>query len=82
MNGSFYSSSIKDLVDRSSETVLGYLAKQNPFALDALQRNAWLSQIDLVRTQLRMAIDPPKEVFALAHRVGVLDLSGRARAQR
>ncbi len=52
MNGSFYSSSIKDLVDQSSETVLGYLAKQNPFALDALQRNAWLSQIDLVRTQL------------------------------
>ena len=53
MNGSFYSSSIKNLVDQRSETVLGYLAKQNPFALDALQRNAWLSQIDLVRTQLR-----------------------------
>jgi hypothetical protein len=52
MNGSFYSSSIRDLVDQGSETVLGYLAKQNPFALDALQRNAWLSQIDLVRNQL------------------------------
>jgi hypothetical protein len=51
MNNSFYSGSIKDLVDQGSETVLGHLAKQNPFALDALQRNAWLSQIDLVRSQ-------------------------------
>ena len=52
MNSAFYSSSIGNLVDQSSETVLGRLAKQNPFALDAPQRNAWLSQIDLVRTQL------------------------------
>src|ERR1035437_722830 len=52
MNNSFYSSSIRDLVDQGSETVVGHLAKQNPFALDALQRNAWLSQIELVRTQL------------------------------
>ena len=52
MNSSFYSSSIRDLVDQGSETVLGHLAKQNPFALDALQRNAWLSQIDLVCTHL------------------------------
>ena len=52
MNNSFYSSSVKNLVDEGSETVLGHLAKQNPFALDALQRNAWLSQIDLVRSKL------------------------------
>jgi hypothetical protein len=52
MNNSFYSSSIKDLVDQGSETVLGHLAKQNPFVLDALQRNAWLSEIDLVRSKL------------------------------
>jgi schlafen family protein len=48
----FYSSPIADVVDQASETILGHLAKRNPFALDALQRNAWLSQIDLVRTQL------------------------------
>jgi hypothetical protein len=52
MNSAFYSSSIKDLVDQTPETVLGYLAKPNPFSLDALQRNAWVSQIDLVRAQL------------------------------
>ena len=52
MSSSFYSSSVSRLVDQDSETVLGHLAKQNPFALDALQRNAWLSQIDIVRAQL------------------------------
>src|SRR6476619_4383746 len=53
MNGAFYSSSIQELVDQSPEAILGYLAKQNPFALDALQRNAWLSQIRLAREQFR-----------------------------
>ena len=48
----FYSSSIADAVDQTSEAILGHLAKRNPFALDALQRNAWLSQIDLVRTPI------------------------------
>lgn len=51
MNGSFYSSSVKELVDQSAESVLGCLAKNNPFALEALQRNAWLAQIRLVQTQ-------------------------------
>lgn len=53
MNGSFYSSSIKDLVDQSAESILGHLAKNNPFALDALQRNAWLEQIHIVQSQLK-----------------------------
>lgn len=53
MNGSFYSSSIKDLIDQSAESILGYLAKNNPFALDPLQRNAWLKQIHIVQSQLK-----------------------------
>jgi len=52
LNNSFYSSSIKDLVDQTPETVLGYLAKQNPFSLDALQRNAWLAQISILQREL------------------------------
>lgn len=52
MNGSFYSSPIRDLVDQSAESILGHLAKSNPFALDALQRNAWLEQIHIVQCQL------------------------------
>ncbi|TQF31970.1 DUF2075 domain-containing protein [Bradyrhizobium sp. UNPA324] len=51
MNGAFYSSSIQALVDLTPDAILGRLAKQNPFALDALQRNAWLSQIELARAQ-------------------------------
>ncbi|TAI63745.1 DNA/RNA helicase domain-containing protein, partial [Bradyrhizobium sp. Leo170] len=49
----YYSSPIADVVDQASEAILGHLAKRNPFALDALQRNAWLGQIDIVRRQLR-----------------------------
>jgi hypothetical protein len=51
MNGAFYSSSIKDFVDQTPEEILGHLAKRNPFALDASQRNAWLTQISLVQSQ-------------------------------
>jgi hypothetical protein len=53
MNSSFYSSSIKDLVDQSPETILGHLAKQNSFSLEALQRNAWLAQISILQRELR-----------------------------
>lgn len=53
MNGAFFSGSIQELVDQTPEAILGHLAKLNPFALDALQRNAWLSQIELARAQFR-----------------------------
>jgi hypothetical protein len=53
MNNSFYSSSIKDLVDQSPETILGHLAKQNSFSLEALQRNAWLAQISILQSELQ-----------------------------
>ena len=52
MNSSFYSSSIKDLVDQPPEAILGHLAKQNPFSLEALQRNAWLAQISILQREL------------------------------
>jgi hypothetical protein len=51
-NIAFFSSSIKGLVDQTPETILGHLAKQNPFALDALQRNAWLVQISILQREL------------------------------
>ena len=49
MSSSFYSSSIEALVDQSPETILGHLAKQNSFSLEALQRNAWLTQISILQ---------------------------------
>jgi hypothetical protein len=54
MNSSFYSSSIKDLVDELPETILGHLAKQNSFSLEALQRNAWLAQISILQRELQV----------------------------
>lgn len=52
LNSSFYSSSIKSLVDQTPETILGHLAKHNSFSLEALQRNAWLAQISVLRREL------------------------------
>src|SRR6266478_1289916 len=52
MTNSHYSSSIKELVDQSPETILGHLAKQNSFSLQALQRNAWLAQISILKREL------------------------------
>lgn len=55
MINAFYSSSIAELVDQTAEAVLGQLAKRNPFPLDALQRNAWISQIELIGRQFQGA---------------------------
>lgn len=52
MHNAYYSASINDFVAQGPDTVLGELAKHNPFALDPLQRNAWLSQIELLRANL------------------------------
>jgi hypothetical protein len=51
MTNAFYSSSIAEFGAQTAEAILGQLAKRNPFALDALQRNAWLSQIELAQHQ-------------------------------
>jgi hypothetical protein len=52
MHSAYYSSSINHFIAEAPETVLGELAKHNSFALDPLQRNAWLSQIELLQSQL------------------------------
>lgn len=46
------SSSVKDLADHRAESILGHLPKNNTFALDAVQRNAWLEQIRVVQSHL------------------------------
>lgn len=47
----FYSDSIEDFFRRSTEAILGILAK-GVIVLEAPQRDAWLSQIDLLRVSL------------------------------
>src|ERR1700761_13 len=52
MHNAYYSASINEFVAQGPSAVLGELAKSNPFALDPLQRNAWLSQIELLQAHL------------------------------
>src|SRR5438132_11263091 len=48
----WYGASIADFLDASSETVLGQLAFNCDFALIPTQRDAWLAQIEFLRSQL------------------------------
>jgi hypothetical protein len=52
MHNAYYSASINDFIAQAPDAVLGELAKRNPFALEPLQRNAWLSQIELLQAHL------------------------------
>src|SRR5436309_13314731 len=48
----WYGASIADFLDASSETVLGQLEFNCEFALIPTQRDAWLAQIEFLRSQL------------------------------
>lgn len=52
MNRAYYSSSIDDFVRSTTEEILGRLALGNDFALEQTQRDAWLAQIEIMRTML------------------------------
>lgn len=49
---SWYGASITEFLDASPETVLGQLALNCDFALIPTQRDAWLAQIEFLRSQL------------------------------
>lgn len=55
MQRAFYSSEIKDFLQQPKDTILGELARNNPFSLEDLQRNAWLEEIQILigLTQLK-----------------------------
>jgi hypothetical protein len=52
MNRAYYSATIKDFLDTSSEAILGELAKHNTFTLEHTQRDAWLAEISILRNTL------------------------------
>jgi hypothetical protein len=52
MNRAYYSATIKDFLNTSPEIVLGKLAIRNTFALEQLQRDAWLEEISILRKAL------------------------------
>jgi hypothetical protein len=52
MNRAFYSSTISNFLNSSDDTILGILAKKNPFPLEHTQRDAWLEEIRILKTVL------------------------------
>lgn len=52
MNRYFFRSSILDFRTLPSDTILGRLAKENPFDLTDLQRNTWLYEFELLKQVL------------------------------
>ena len=52
MKREYYSDSIADFLASSPETILGKLARENAFALEQSQREAWLIEIDILKAIL------------------------------
>jgi DUF2075 family protein len=48
----YYDDSIDDFLGRSNEEVLGRLVQASPYSVEALQRDAWIEQIVILRAAL------------------------------
>ena len=53
MTRSYYSSSIKNFLIENNDNILGQLARYHNYALEDLQKNAWLKQIDILKLALQ-----------------------------
>ncbi len=53
MNRAYYSATLKKFQSDSMEFILGELARHHQFALEELQRNAWVAQIEILQASLR-----------------------------
>lgn len=52
MNRSYYSSPVSTFLKASEEEILGILAARHQFALEDLQKNAWISQVRILKKGL------------------------------
>ena len=57
MTRSYYSSSIKNFLIENNDNILGQLARHHNHALEDLQKNAWLKQIDILKLALKSIED-------------------------
>ncbi len=57
MNRAYYSSTVEKFLDDDSNLILGQLSRNHQFALEDLQRNSWISQIDVLKSELRRLPD-------------------------
>ena len=53
MNRSYYSSTVEKFLDDDSNLILGQLSRNHQFALEDLQRNSWIYQIEILKSALR-----------------------------
>lgn len=52
MNRALYSNTISKFLDSVDDTILGALARENPFPLEQTQRDAWLEEIGILKSVL------------------------------
>jgi len=52
MGRSYYSNSIQNFLKDDENHILGNLTRNHEFALEDLQKNAWLAQIRILKDQL------------------------------
>jgi len=53
MRREYYSDTISDFLKRNNDEILGKLAQGNDFALEQMQRDAWLEEIRILKTVLQ-----------------------------
>ncbi len=52
MARAYYSGNIASFIDQDCDHILGILTRQHQFALDDLQKNAWVEQIGILKRNL------------------------------
>ncbi|MEN9599260.1 MAG: hypothetical protein RL596_1579 [Bacteroidota bacterium] len=52
MTRSYYSNTISDFLTDDSDKILGQLIRKHDFAAENLQRNAWIKQIEILKSEL------------------------------
>lgn len=52
MQRAFYSNDVTYFLQQHEDTILGELARNNPFSLEDLQRNAWIEEIRILKEAL------------------------------
>ena len=54
MERAFFSDYLVNFLTQSDNEILGILARNNPFSLDDLQKNAWLEEIRILKQELKL----------------------------
>ena len=53
MERSYYNARVSDLIEETPHSILGKLTQNHPFALEDLQRNSWIAEINILKRELR-----------------------------